>query len=746
MKQTSFGMLKKPMNRRRIVAVFLLPLCFAGAALAQAPFQIVAQSGTNSASIADGATLTMAAGAVGQNTSITLTLAYQGATSAVVSQPTLSTTNGFSVGGSSITSTAISYGQAVSFTVTYTAATAAQATSQLSVPFTETGANSSSGGTFGTLSFTLSGTAPNMVVAYALSTNQNYTNVTSGSTIQFPSTVVGSSTTAAMVIANQGSGAGSIQSISISGTGFSLQSLTTLLPVQSLAANANVQFSVVYTPTQTGANSGTLTIVFPNQTVTLALQGTAIASLFTYQLVEGGQTSALAPGQTITFPNTNVGSQNSVTIQVQNTSSTPVSSINAAVAPTAFAITNGPPQPLTLNVNATASFTITFAPTQAGNITGTFRMGNDSFNLSATAIGVQLVYSYSSGSATNTVVPQGTISFAPIAVGQSETTTITIQNNGTNAASITSIGVSGTQTTPPTFSLPNLPSLPLSLPAGQSMQFTVQFAPQTTGLSTATLVINDQQFTLGGFGNPPPALPGYQFTGASGAQAPLTQAGVGLSLASPYPLALTGKLTLAVDTGNLPADPSVQFSSGGQTVAFTIPQGATQAVFPTGGNQIGLQTGSVAGTITITPSFALAGGLDITPASPATLSLSIPSSPVYLTSALVSQTTATSLTLQVFGYATTRDLSSMTFQFTPQPSTSLPTSSFTVNIAANAQVWFTSAQSDSFGGQFSVSMPFTLSNGQTNPTTSLVSQLQSISITASNSVGTSKPVVVTLTQ
>jgi hypothetical protein len=741
-------MLKKPMNSRRILAVFLLPLCFAGAALAQAPFQIVAQSGPNSAPISDGATLTLAAGAVGQNTSITITLTYQGATSAVVSPPTLSSTNGFSV-SNSISSAPITYGQGVSFTVTYTAATAAQATSQLSVPFTETAASASGAGTLGTLAFTLSGTAPNMVVGYALSTNQNLTTVTSGSTIPFPSTVVGSSTTAAMVIANQGSGAGSIQSISISPAGgaFSLQSLTTLLPVQSLAANSDVQFSVLYAPTQTGANSGTLTIVFPNQTVTLTLQGTAIASLFTYQLVQGGQTTALAPGQTITFPNTNVGSTNSVTILVQNTSPTPVSSINAAVSPATFSITNGPILPLTLNVNGTASFTITFAPTQAGNITGTFRIGNDSFNLSATANGAQLLYSYSSGSATTTVVPGGTVSFPPIAVGQSETTTVTVQNNGTTAASITSIGVSGTETTPPTFSLPNLQSLPLSLPAGQSMQFTLQFAPQTTGLSTMTLVINDQQFTAAGFGNAPAALPGYQFTGASGAQAPLTQVAVGLSLASPYPLALTGKLTLSVDSGNLPADPSVQFSSGGETVAFTIPQGSTQAVFPTGGNQISLQTGSVAGSLTIAPSFALTGGLDITPASPATLSLSVPSSPVYLTSALVSQATATSLTLQVSGYATTRDLASMTFQFTPESNTSLPTSSFTVNIAANAQVWFSSAQSDSFGGQFSVSMPFTLSNGQTNPTTSLVSQLQSVSITASNSAGTSpQAVVITLTQ
>jgi hypothetical protein len=741
------------MNSGRILLALSLPLCFAGAAQAQTPFEIVAQSGTNTVPVADGSTLTLAAGAVGQSTSMTITLTYEGTTSAVVSQPTLSSTNGFGIGNSSISSTPLQFGQAVSFTVTYTPTTAAQATNQLTVPFTQSGATSNSAGTVGSLIFILSGTAPNMVVAYALSTNGNVNPIASGSTITVPPTVVGLSTTVGMIIANQGSGPGSIQSIKLSGDpSFSLQSLSALLPVQSLAAGSDVTFSVLYAPTQTGTNNGMLTIgLANNQTVTLALQGTARASLFTYQLVQGTQTTPLTPGQTISFPNTNVGSQSSVTIQVTNANSTTVTDISAAISPTTVFSINGLINPFTLIVGATTSFNITFAPTQSGAVTAQLQVGNDSFPLSATAIGTQLVYSYTSGSASTTVASGGIVSFPPETVGQSESTTFTIQNNGTNAAQITSIGVSGTQTTPPTFSVPNPPQLPLSLPAGQNMQFTISFAPQTTGQSTAPLVINDQQFTLSGFGNAPAAIPSYQFTGSSGAQTPLTQAAVGLSLASQYPLALNGKLTLTVNTGSLPADPSVQFSSSGQTVTFTIPQGSTQAVFPSGSNQIGLQTGSVAGTITITPSFALASGLDMTPASPATLSLSVPSGPVQLTNAVISAETATTLTLQVTGYATTRDLATLSFQFTPQTSTNLSTSSITVPIGPYAQQWFSSTQSDSFGGQFTVSVPFTLSNGQTTTTTttttSLVSLLQSVSVTATNSAGTSNAVsVASLTQ
>jgi hypothetical protein len=283
----------------------------------------------------------------------------------------------------------------------------------------------------------------------------------------------------------------------------------------------------------------------------------------------------------------------------------------------------------------------------------------------------------------------------------------------------------------------------------------VAFAPQTTGLSTAVLLVNAEQFIVSGFGNPPPAIPSYQFTGASGPQAAMSQVAVGLSLAAAYSLPLTGTLTLSVDSGSLPADPAVQFSSGGQTVSFTIPQGATQAVFPSGSGQISLQTGTVTGTITLTPSFVISSGLNVTPASPATATLSVPIGPVQLLNALVSQATPSqnTLTLSISGYATGRTLASMQFQFAAaQSTTSLSNGAITVNIQPNAQAWFSSAQSDSFGGQFEVSVPFTITSNQTSSTTSttattsLLSLLESVSITASNAAGTSNTVVVSLTQ
>ena len=46
--------------------------------------------------------------------------------------------------------------------------------------------------------------------------------------------------------------------------------------------------------------------------------------------------------------------------------------------------------------------------------------------------------------------------------------------------------------------------------------------------------------------------------------------------------------------------------------ATPIPAGSTQAVFPNNSTQMGLQTGTVAGTITLTPSFVSDGGIVLT--------------------------------------------------------------------------------------------------------------------------------------
>jgi hypothetical protein len=726
------------MVRIQDVIAFLLWLCLPLAASAQVPFQLLVKTGSNNFLAANNATLNFASAGIGKTVSSTIVLTYQGITSASVNQPQIFGPNSFTV--TAATPSTLNPGDSLSLTVQFTPSDAMVATAQINIPYTEKGATSQSTGTNGTIAFTLSGTVASLVVTYAFPTDGNVVTIDTGNTIGFPSTVLGTSIMAAMGVLNRGSGTGLIQSISISGNSFSLQSLP-LLPV-SVAPGSTVQFGVRYAPSQVGNNSGTLQIVFSDRTVTLGLQGPAILSLLSYQLLQGNQTTPVTPGQSLTFPQTNVGNKSSLIILAKNTSSSSTTISGATVSGSGFAISDSPILPVTLNINDTAAFTVTFAPTQAGTSSGKLRVGNDSFDLAGTAIGTQLVFSYTAGSTSNAVVPSGSVFFSPQPVGQTTTVTFTIQNTGTISAMIASIGVSGTQ---PAFTVSNPPGLPLSLDPGQNTHFSVVFSPTTTGLSIATLSVDTQQFVLSGFGNPPAPIPTYQFTGASGNQAPANQIAVGIVLDSEYSLEIDGKLTLSADNGSLPADPAVQFASGGRAVAFTIPANTTQAIFSGGKSQISLQTGTVAGTITIAPSFALPSGLDVTPMRPATLSISIPPGPPHLSNALVSQESPNTLTLQISGYAPTRNLSTLKFQFLAQPSANVANGGISLNIQPNAQAWFSSTQSQNFGGEFLVTVPFSFVSNQTS-TISVVSLLQSVSITGGNDLGTSNSVAVALTQ
>jgi hypothetical protein len=110
-----------------------------------------------------------------------------------------------------------------------------------------------------------------------------------------------------------------------------------------------------------------------------------------------------------------------------------------------------------------------------------------------------------------------------------------------------------------------------------------------------------------------------------------------------------------------------------------------------------------------------------------------------LIAATVAASTANSVVLNFTGYSTTRSLTALNVQFTAAAGFSLATSQVTVPLTQQATVWFESAASQGFGGQFTVSVPFTFSG--TPPTgTALLQTIASVSATISNSVGASNSV------
>jgi len=580
----------------------------------------------------------------------------------------------------------------------------------------------------------------NISLAYIDPNTNNTLSLQNNSTLQFPNTLVGSVTNITLVATNSGTGTGVINSIALGGGSappFQLLNLPAL-PV-SVPPSQKVNFGIRFSPQQQQTFASSLVVNENGQNVTINLAAQGTGPQYTYTSSTGSGTAAVVPGGTIAIANTNVGQTASVTITVTNAGSGAGQIPGIAVTGQGFSLTNVPAVPITLQPSASQQFTLNFTPTQPGAISGQLTIGSDTFTVAGTAIGSLLIYTYTNSVATTTVTQGGTVIFAPIAVGNSETLTFSVQNTGTSAAAISSINLTAASAI---FALQQLPGLPLNLASGATINFTVSFSPNNTGTLTATLAINSNNFLLSGTGTAPPTLPSYQFQGPSGSLQPAQQPALGLSLASAYPLPLKGTLTLTFASAVFTDDPSIQFASGGRTVNFTVAANSTQALFNGNVTTVPLQTGTTAGTITITPSFATQTGFDLTPNSPSALTLTIPHSVPQLTSASIASETLNSFTLILNGYTTTRVLTKLAIQIAPKQGSTFSTTSLTVDVSTASAAWFQGATSQPFGGSFMVAIPFTLSNGSS--TADLVHLLQSLSITATNDVGTASSISVAI--
>ena len=501
----------------------------------------------------------------------------------------------------------------------------------------------------------------------------------------------------------------------------------------------SLPIGISYTPTAVEKDTGQITVTYQGgATATVNLTGSGATSTFTYTYLNGagGTPTPVKPGDTITLPSvtvpnsgTTIASSNViVTVTNAGNASGVINSINAVPSPP-FGISNPPVTPPTLAPGGTENFSVTFTPTQVGAQKGTLVVGNDTFTLAGTGLGPQLSFSYVSNGTTIPVATGGAVVFPSVAVSKSEQLSFIVTNSGTSNAAISLVS-----TTAP-FSVPAF--TPTTLTAGQSTSFTITFAPTTVGSVTQNLLVNSTEVPLIGAGSAPPPLPSYTISGPSGNVSPVSQAAVGLSLANSYPVDLNGTLTLTT-SGNYGTDAAVQFSSGSRTVNFTIPANSTDADFAGQGSQILLQTGTVAETVTLTPSFTTSGGVPITPSLPPTLQFTVPTEAPVLTSAAVTGQTTTSFNLVLVGYTTTRSLTSLNLTFTPASGFNLPTSQFTIDVSQAASGWFLSSQSiASYGGLFSITVPFTLTQTTTKAGQTALSSLASVSAMVSNGTGIS---------
>ncbi len=252
--------------------------------------------------------------------------------------------------------------------------------------------------------------------------------------------------------------------------------------------------------------------------------------------------------------------------------------------------------------------------------------------------------------------------------------------------------------------------------------------PTTAGVCSFTITAKDSlqsaakafQLTITA-----PPLPAVIISGLPDTGSPATQPPLGIGLSTAYGLDLTGHATLTFTPDASADDPAVQFTSGGRSADFTIPAGTTQAVF--GSSALGVQTGTVAGTITITLQL-LAAGADVTPTPAPTKVLKIGATVPVISSATLTST-STGFNLVLIGYSTTREVTGATVHLVAATGQTLATSDFTIPLTSVFPAWYQSTASIQYGSQFSLTLPFTVQ--------SATNAIASLTVTLTNTQGTS---------
>jgi hypothetical protein len=317
-----------------------------------------------------------------------------------------------------------------------------------------------------------------------------------------------------------------------------------------------------------------------------------------------------------------------------------------------------------------------------------------------------------------------------------------VTNTGNTAGYINSISATGPAAG--VFTLTSLPPLPVRVEGGATASFGVAFAPISIGQASGTLRIDSQNFNLSGVGDSPPPLPGVSFSGPGSAVDAAQQTGVGVTLDTPYPVQLSGKLTLAFapSADVFADDPAIAFASGGRTVNFIVPANSRSAVFGLNDSQIRFQTGTVSGMITMTATFATeAGNINLTTSNPPATIIQVRPSAPRIISLQLAQRGAASFTLVLTGYSPTRSANSLDFTFTPfvdpaNKDLKLETTSSSIAATGPFSVWYQSAASQTFGSLFTATITFNVRGN--------IEALQSVAVTMSNRVGTSSSSVVQL--
>ena len=398
---------------------------------------------------------------VGSNQSQPASVTNSGGTAVTITQAAAAGA-GFSVSGLTLP-LVLAAGQSAAFSVTF--------------------APQSSGSVNGSVAITGGGTSATLVLSGA--GQAAATLGANPASVSFGSVQVGGNQPQTITLNNGSGSAITITQALASGTGFSMSGLS--LPA-TLNSGQSTSFTATFAPSAAGSATGGIAITSnaSNPSFSIPLSGTGVTA------------GALAANPTsIAFGSVAVGSSQSHSQLLTNTGGSLLHISTATVTGAGFAST-GLSVPTTLNPGQSLTFNLTFTPQSSGNASGSLALTADGSvnNLSVTLSG-------SGASPGQLGVAPATVNFGNVVVGASQ------NQSGTLTASGAGVTISSVSSTNSEFTLSGL-SLPVTLNAGQSANFTLTFAPQSGGSASGTITFASNATntpvaaSVSGTGTPPP--------------------------------------------------------------------------------------------------------------------------------------------------------------------------------------------------------------------------------------------------
>jgi len=299
----------------------------------------------------------------------------------------------------------------------------------------------------------------------------------------FGKIVTGQSQTLPVTLTNNGPSTVTVTQVGVNSGAFTVGNFK---PPVTLAAGQSANLTVTFAPATIGNVSGIVTFTSnaSNPTLNLPVGGKGVNDW----ALQANPTS-------LGFGNVAVGGSSTLPLTIINPGGTSQTVSIGKVGGTGFTV-SGVTLPLILAPYQSFTFSVTFAPQSAGDAIGSI------LATSPSSPSLTVPLSGTGVAAGQLTVSPAAINFGGVTVGQSSS------QGAKLTAGTSSVTVSTASMSNPAFTLSGI-SLPVTIPAGQSVSYTVTFAPQNSGAASGTLSFASNAFnaptvqSLAGTGNSP---------------------------------------------------------------------------------------------------------------------------------------------------------------------------------------------------------------------------------------------------